>query len=170
MTGKYRIDLYVKDTRLTAGVRAEIVAKRWSTFVATCESLHRDGLSYSVEFCYFDTQFPVIRILAAGTYAKRRRSNSKPSILPPPVPQAVAKQRADFAEFFVEGKHRSYPHGPKKHKAQYWELSKIAQQGREFIEAELAYWRELELLSGQRQHNKPGKTADNQYADDGIAA
>jgi hypothetical protein len=40
----------------------------------------------------------------------------------------------------------------------------------EQLRAELEYWRELELFSGQRQHFKPGRTDENQWADDGVAA
>ena len=34
----------------------------------------------------------------------------------------------------------------------------------------LEYWRELELLSGQREHFKPGRTDETAYADDEVAA
>jgi hypothetical protein len=42
--------------------------------------------------------------------------------------------------------------------------------GEEHLRAELEYWRELELLSGQREHFKPGRTDENAYADDEVAA
>ena len=38
----------------------------------------------------------------------------------------------------------------------------------EHLRAELEYWRELELLSGQRQHFKPGRTDETTYADDEV--
>jgi len=40
----------------------------------------------------------------------------------------------------------------------------------ENLRAELAFWRELELLSGQRQHFKPGRTDETAFADDEVAA
>jgi hypothetical protein len=40
----------------------------------------------------------------------------------------------------------------------------------DFLRAEVEYWRELELLSGQREHFKPGRTDETANADDGVAA
>jgi len=40
----------------------------------------------------------------------------------------------------------------------------------EYLRAELEYWRELELLSGQREHFKPGLTDESARADDEVAA
>lgn len=40
----------------------------------------------------------------------------------------------------------------------------------EHLRAELEFWRELELLSGQRQHFKPGRTDETAYLDDEVAA
>lgn len=54
-----------------------------------------------------------------------------------------------------------------KHQARYQELSAMAE---EHLRAELEYWRELELLSGQRQHFKPGLTDETAYADDAVEA
>ena len=51
--------------------------------------------------------------------------------------------------------------------ARYAELSDMAEDQ---LRAELDYWRELELLSGQRQHFKPGLTDDRAWADDEVAA
>ena len=55
----------------------------------------------------------------------------------------------------------------RKHQARYQELSGMAE---EFLRAELEYWRELELLSGQRDHFKPGRTDETALADDEVAA
>jgi hypothetical protein len=38
------------------------------------------------------------------------------------------------------------------------------------LRAELEYWRELELISGQRAHFKPGRTDETTYQDDEVAA
>jgi hypothetical protein len=49
----------------------------------------------------------------------------------------------------------------------YQELSHMAE---DHLRAELEYWRELELLSGQREHFKPGRTDETANADDEVAA
>jgi len=49
----------------------------------------------------------------------------------------------------------------------YQELSQMAE---EHLRAEQEYWRELELLSGQREHFKPGRTDEMANADDEVAA
>ena len=49
----------------------------------------------------------------------------------------------------------------------YAELKAMAE---EHLRAELDYWHELELLSGQRQHFKPGRTDETAYLDDEVAA
>jgi hypothetical protein len=54
-----------------------------------------------------------------------------------------------------------------KHQARYQELSQMAE---EFLRAEAEFWRELELISGQRQHFKPGRTDETARADDEVAA
>ena len=53
----------------------------------------------------------------------------------------------------------------RKRQARYEELAGMAE---EHLRAELEYWRELELLSGQREHFKPGRTDETAYADDEI--
>ena len=40
----------------------------------------------------------------------------------------------------------------------------------ETLRAEFEFWREMELLSGQREHFKPGRTDETAYADDEVAA
>jgi hypothetical protein len=52
-----------------------------------------------------------------------------------------------------------------RRQGRYQELSLMAE---EFLRAELEYWRELELLSGQRQHFKPGLTDETATTDDGV--
>ena len=46
----------------------------------------------------------------------------------------------------------------------------LAEMAEEQLRAELEYWRELELISGQRQHFKPGLTDETAYQDDEVAA
>ena len=40
----------------------------------------------------------------------------------------------------------------------------------EYVRADMEFWRELESLSGQRQHFKPGRTDETAVADDEVAA
>jgi hypothetical protein len=40
----------------------------------------------------------------------------------------------------------------------------------EQLRAEMEFWQELESLSGQRQHFKPGRTDETALADDEVAA
>jgi hypothetical protein len=40
----------------------------------------------------------------------------------------------------------------------------------EHLRAEWEFWRELEILSGQREHFKPGLSADTRSYDDEVAA
>jgi hypothetical protein len=54
-----------------------------------------------------------------------------------------------------------------KHQARYQELAAMAE---EFLRADLEYWRELELLSGQRARFKPGLMDETAYTDDEVAA
>lgn len=49
----------------------------------------------------------------------------------------------------------------------YAELNAMAE---EHLRAEMEYWRELELLSGQREHFKPGRTDETAKLDDEVAA
>jgi len=44
----------------------------------------------------------------------------------------------------------------------------LAEMAEEQLRAELEYWRELELISGQREHFKPGLTDETLYVDDEV--
>jgi hypothetical protein len=55
----------------------------------------------------------------------------------------------------------------RKHQDRYAELSTMAE---EHLRAEWEYWQELELLSGQRQHFKPGLSDETRSYDDEVAA
>jgi hypothetical protein len=54
-----------------------------------------------------------------------------------------------------------------KRQTRYEELAGMAE---DHLRAELEYWRELEALSGQREHFKPGRTDETACADDEVAA
>jgi len=51
--------------------------------------------------------------------------------------------------------------------ARYQQLSQMAET---HLRAELEHWRELEFLSGQREHFKPGRTDETAHADDEVEA
>jgi hypothetical protein len=105
---------------------------------------------------------------AKATARKVRAAHRLP--LPPPVPAERCRDRALEAEWFLpenlmrRNNHITYW---AKHQARYSELSQMAE---EFLRAEAEYWRELESLNRQREHFKPGRTDENAYADDEVAA
>ena len=164
MTGRYLIYTPVESAR-----DEKRFAANWRTFVAVCRSLHQDGLSYSVQL-NLTASDPHVVILASGT-AKPRKSRAAHRLpLPPPVPAQRCRDRAlEVAWFLPENRERRNHHTGYwgRHQARYQELSAMAE---EFLRAELEYWRELELLSGQREHFKPGRTDETAYADDEVAA
>ena len=80
------------------------------------------------------------------------------------------RDRALEAEWFLPENRERRKDGTAywgRHQARYQELSKMAE---EFLRAEAEYWREMELLSGQRQHFKPGLTDETRTSDDEVAA
>ena len=143
MTGRYRINLNSWRT----WEPEKRTAKRWSLFVNTCRLLANDGLNYEVTF-RLDGDNPHILILASGQVRRRRsRSQCTQRLVPPVKSQDCALRALEAARFA--------------------ELSAMAE---EQLRAELEYWRELELLSGQRQHFKPGLTDAAVWEDDEVAA
>ena len=143
--------------------------KSWHTFAEVCRSLHQDGLSYSVQFSLAgDT--PHVLITASGTAKPRKHSGQRSFPLPPPLPARCCRDRALEVEWFLpenaerRNKYTSYWG---RRQARYQELAQMAE---EHLRAELEYWRELELLSGQREHFKPGRTDGTAHADDEVAA
>jgi hypothetical protein len=164
MTGRYLIYTPVESAR-----DERRFDTAWRKFVAVCRSLHQDGLSYSVEL-NLAAGNPHVLILASGT-AKPRKSRAAHRLpLPPPVPAQRCRDRALEVEWFLpENRERrnNYTAYWGKHHARYQELSTMAE---EHLRAEAEYWRELELLSGQREHFKPGRTDETANADDEVAA
>jgi hypothetical protein len=141
----------------------------WRRFAELCRSLHRDGLSYEVEFNLTHLK-PHTLIVASGTAKPRKQSATRYAIVPPPVPAQRCRDRALEAEWFLPENRERRKDGTaywRKHQARYEELSKMAE---DFIRADSEYWRELELLSGQREHFKPGRTDETAGADDEAAA
>jgi len=164
MTGRYLICTPVESARDEK--RFDIA---WRRFAEVCRSLHRDGLSYSVQL-NLTGHNPHVLISASGTAKPRKQAGAHRLPLPAPVPAPRCRDRALEAEWFLPENRERRNSGTSywgKHQARYQELSTMAE---EFLRGESEYWRELELLSGQRQHFKPGRTDETAYADDEVAA
>jgi hypothetical protein len=87
-----------------------------------------------------------------------------------PLKSADCGTRAQEAEWFLPenaAKRNANTTHWKRRTERYSELNAMAE---EQLRAELQYWRELELLSGRREHYKPGLTDENRYQDDEVAA
>jgi hypothetical protein len=143
--------------------------RAWRRFAELCRSLNRDGLDYTVQFNLTDAK-PHVLITASGTAKPRKHSPTRHVILPPPVPAQRSRERAlEVAWFLPENRERRNNQTAYwgKRQERYQELSAMAE---DHLLAELEYWRELELLSGQREHFKPGRTDETASADDEVRA
>jgi hypothetical protein len=141
----------------------------WRKFAEVCRSLHRDGLDYTVQLNLTHLR-PHVLITASGTVKPRKQAGAHRLPLPPPVPAQRCRERAIEAEWFLPENRERRKDGTaywRKHQARYQELSKMAE---EFLRAEAEYWRELESISGQRQHFKPGLSGETRTSDDEVAA
>ena len=164
MTGRYLICTPVESARDEK--RFDIA---WRRFAEVCRSLHRDGLSYSVQL-NLTGHNPHVLISASGTAKPRKQAGAHRLPLPAPVPAPRCRDRALEAEWFLPENRERRNSGTSywgKHQARYQELSTMAE---EFLRGESEYWRELELLSGQRQHFKPGLTDETRTSNDEVAA
>jgi len=164
MTGRYLICTPVESARDEK--RFDIA---WRRFAEVCRSLHRDGLSYSVQL-NLTGHNPHVLITASGTAKPRKQAGAHRLPLPAPVPAPRCRDRALEAEWFLPENRERRKDGAAywgKHQARYQELSQMAE---EFLRGESEFWREMELLSGQREHFKPGRTDETAYADDEVAA
>lgn len=142
--------------------------RAWRRFAELCRSLHRDGLSYDVQLQLAEAK-PHVLVTASGTPKPRKQPAARRLSLPAHVPAQRCRERALEAAWFLPEFRDKRKDGTAywaKHQARYRELSELAE---EHVRAEHEYWRELELLSGQRQHWKPGLTDETAYADDGVA-
>jgi hypothetical protein len=164
MTGRYLIY-----TPASSGPNEKRFDAAWRRFAETCRSLNRDGLDYSVQLNLTGAN-PHVLITASGTAKPRKQAGGHRLLLSPPVPAQRCRDRAlEVSWFLPENRERrnSQTSYWGKRQARYQELSQMAE---EYLRAELEYWRELELLSGQRQHFKPGRTDETALADDEVAA
>jgi hypothetical protein len=145
-------------------------ARRWHVFAETCRSLSADGLDYTVSLSLVGSD-PHILITASGTAQAKRKStaHAKRGIVPPLKAETCAV-RAQEAEWFLpenRGRRNANTTHWRTRAGRYAELSAMAEDQ---LRADLAFWRELELLSAQRQHFKPGRTDETANADDEVAA
>ena len=172
MTGRYRISMV---PLLDNGIprtweQLGRTAQRWHLFAETCRSLAADGLDYSVSFALTGDS-PHILITAFGNATRKSK------------PRAPAKhgmgQRVKHAQCAVHAQEAAWflPENRERRNAntthwrtrvgRYAELNAMAE---EQLRAELEFWHELELLSGKREHFKPGRTDETAYLDDEVAA
>jgi hypothetical protein len=145
-------------------------APRWHLFAQTCRSLAADGLDYSVSFALIGDN-PHILITASGKCTRKPKSFTGPKfrILPPLKTQACATHAQEVEWFLPENRSRRNTNTNhwRRRQSRHDELAAMAG---DHLRAELEYWRELELISGQRQHFKPGLTDETLYVDDEVAA
>jgi len=164
MTGRYLIH-----TPLASWQDAKRFDTNWHKFVAVCRSLDRDGLTYEVQF-HLNGDKPHVLITACGTTKPRKHAASRAFTLPPPPPAQRCRERVLEVEWFLPenaGRRNSDTPYWRRRQDRYQALSQMAE---EQLRAELEYWRELELLSGQREHFKPGRTDETAFADDEVRA
>src|SRR5689334_10490674 len=95
MNGRYLIHTPVDSTR-----DEKRFDSAWRKFAEVCRSLHRDGLSYSVQLNLTHTQ-PHVLITASGTAKPRRAAAVRRLLVPPPVPAQRCKERALEASWFL---------------------------------------------------------------------
>ena len=166
MTGRYLIYTPVVSAR-----NEKRFDSAWRKFAEVCRSLHRDGLEYIVQLNLTHLR-PHVLITASGTTKpKPQRQPAKRGLaLPMPVPVQRCRERALEASWFLpenrERRNSNTTHW-RARQARHQELSQMAE---EHLRAEMEFWQEMELLSGQRQHFKPGRTDETALADDEVAA
>ena len=128
--------------------------RTWHSFAELCRSVHLDGLVYSVTFRLADVK-PHVLITAEGTSVPRKppASHRTPKL---PAIRTQCRNRALEVEWFLP-ENQNRPNDSttywRTHQSRYRELSRMAEDS---LRVELEYWRELELLSGLREHFKPG--------------
>ena len=183
MNGRYRIPLGTPAIKVPYRIRTATAAaaliqqeserifrRRWSNFVHTCESLAADGLTYFVSFVLSGDD-PHIVTTAAGKVRRKRRQPMGPRIGMVQTVKVVncATHALEAAWFLPENatKRNANTTHWKRRTERYSELNTMAE---EQLRAEVQYWRELELLSGRREHFKPGLRHENRYQDDEVAA
>ena len=164
MTGRYLVYTPVESAR-----NEKRFDKAWRKFAELCRSLHRDGLAYEVQFNLAGDN-PHVLITASGTATPRRHAVTRHLTLPPPVPAQRSRERALEVAWFLPENRERRNNGTAYWRARQTRYEELAGMAEEHLRAELEYWRELEALSGQREHFKPGRTDETALADDEVAA
>ncbi len=138
----------------------------WHRFHVLCSSLYADGLTYELAL-NLNAEQPHVLITASGKAKARKRYQCKTATLPPPVTVAKCRQRIGAIEHYQTPARERGWRTPNLGNTYANECGRVAS---EHLHAELEYWREMERLSGQREHFKPGLNDDNRYSDDEVAA
>jgi hypothetical protein len=172
MTGRYRISMLplLANGMPRISESEKRTAKSWHLFAETCRSLAADGLDYSVSFALMGDD-PHILITASGKATPKRKPTSLRRVaLVPPVKAQQCAIHAQEAEWFLpenqERRNSNTTHW-RTRAGRYAQLNAMAE---EELRAELEFWLELELISGQRQHFKPVRTNETVWQDDEVAA
>jgi hypothetical protein len=171
MTGRYKITMPPLLANGIPRIREpeKRTAQRWHLFIQTCRSLAADGLEYAVTFA-LNGDSPHILITAWGDATPKRKPASVRRMMPPRLkPQQCAIHAQEASWFLSENRERRNGHTThwRGRAGRYDELSAMAE---EELRADLEFWREMELLSGQREHFKPGRTDETAYLDDQVVA
>lgn len=172
MTGRYRISMVpLLDNGIPrASETDKRTARRWHVFAETCRLLAADGLDYAVTLA-LDGPDPHILITASGKTTRKPKAVALPRHgMVPPIKSAQCAIRAQEVEWFLP-ENRTRRNANTGHwrtrRTRHDELAAMAEDA---LRAELEYWRELELISSQRQHFKPGRTDEAARLDDEVAA
>jgi hypothetical protein len=171
MTGRYKISMVpLLDNGTPRPWEPEKrTAQRWHLFTETCRSLAADGLDYAVTFALAGND-PHVLITASGTARKSKpHARVKHGAFQRVKPAQCAVRAQEAAWFLPENRERRNANTThwRTRAGRYAALNAMAE---EHLRAELEFWHELELLSGQREHFKPGRTDETAYLDDEVAA
>ena len=132
---------------MTGYYRVNIPPDRaWHRIVFLCRSLHSEGLHYNVALnlapsLWGEADCPHVLITAAGKGKVKRQAMTHAHAFHLPAPISV-----------------EYARKKAEHAERYGDNE------------DHEYWRELELLSGQRAHYKPGLSDATRTDDDEVAA
>ena len=97
------IGRYLIYTPAQSGPNEKRFDSSWRRFAEICRSLHRDGLTYSVQL-NLTAANPHVLITASGQPKPRKHSVTHRSALPPPIPAQRCRERALEAEWFLPEK------------------------------------------------------------------
>ncbi len=129
-----------------------------------------NGLDYAVTFALAGDD-PHVLITASGDGARKRKPcGARRFGMVPPRKPAECAVHAQEAEWFLPENRTRRNAGTTHWRARAGRYAELDAMAEDQLRAELEYWRELELISGQRQHFKPGRTDETAYQDVEVAA